>query len=263
MTQVEQAIEKVGTWRSSDHHYSVDGGPWIPGITSIIRAGIDKSNFLLPWGKGLTADAALDNIEKLRAMLDDVGRAPAKAWLMQAADAQSDAAAKLGTQIHDLTEQFDRGQTPDVAPELMPWVEAYHRFLEDWKPVFKSRERYVVNLEQGYAGTYDSICVLGGKLTMMDLKTGKSHYAESRLQLVALGRAEFIGVSGDPKRYPMPAIEQHAILHVRPDAYERGYQLYRLDVNESDWRAFLGALAVYRWSQQRPSKGEPMMKENR
>ena len=36
-----------------------------------------------------------------------------------------------------------------------------------------------------------------------------------------------------------------------------GYQLYRVNVNEADREAFRGALSIYRWAEQRPSKGEP------
>jgi hypothetical protein len=48
------------------------------------------------------------------------------------------------------------------------------------------------------------------------------------------------------------------ILHVRPEAYAKGYQLYRLNLTPADTEAFLGALAIYRWAEQRPTKGDPM-----
>ena len=92
-----------------------------------------------------------------------------------------------------------------------------------------------------------------------DLKTGKGHYVETRLQLCALGHAEFLGLPGDPTKYQIPPIEQYAVLHVRPGAYPDGYQLYRIDLNSHDWAAFQGALAIYRWAQLRPSKGEPLL----
>jgi hypothetical protein len=56
----------------------------------------------------------------------------------------------------------------------------------------------------------------------------------------------------------MPPIEQYVILHVRPEAYAKGYQLYRLNLTSADIEAFLGALAIYRWAEQRPTKGDPM-----
>jgi len=247
----------VGLTRSPDHHYSWEGGPWMPGVTSVIGM-VDKSGPLIGWAKGVTADTALDNLDRIVAMVAEDGRAPTKAWLTAHATQEKDAAGVLGSQIHALTEQLDRGGEPDLSPEQLPYLTAYHRFLEDWQPEFKSRERFVANLEHGYGGTFDFLAVIDGKVTLGDLKSGKAHYTEARLQLAALGRAEFIGMPGDPKQYRLPIIDQHVILHVRPEAYERGYQLYRIDVNEADWAAFLGALAVYRWQQQRPSKGEPM-----
>jgi hypothetical protein len=55
----------------------------------------------------------------------------------------------------------------------------------------------------------------------------------------------------------MPKVEQYAILHVRPEAYARGYQLFRIDISEADRAAFRGALDIYRWAEARPTTGEP------
>ena len=73
-----------------------------------------------------------------------------------------------------------------------------------------------------------------------------------------MGNAELIGEPTAPKHSPLPKIEQSAVLPLRPDAYSRGYQLSRVTVNEADWAAFRGALAIYQGDEQRPSKGEPM-----
>jgi hypothetical protein len=247
----------TGLIRSADHRYSWDDGPWLPGVTSVIGK-VDKSGPLINWAKGVTADAALNDLDALQAMSLARGKAVAKAYLVAHATAESDSAKDIGSQVHRAAEAVSRGQEPDLAEEHRPWLDAYQRFLSDWRPGMVSLERYVANLTVGYGGTFDWIGVLDGKLTLGDTKTGKGIYAETRLQLAALGRAEFIGQPGDPKQYRMPRIEQYAILHLRPDAYERGYQLYRVDINEADFAAFCGALNVYRWDRERPSKGEPM-----
>jgi len=254
-------LPNVGLYRTETHQYHWNGGPAMPGVTTVISK-VDKSGPLIGWAKGVTADAALNNLAKITGMLASDGRAPTKAWLTAHATAESDTAKDLGTKIHLATEQMARGAEPTLAAEHMPWVWAYQRFLADWQPTFKSVERYVANLKYGYGGTFDFLAMIDGKLTLGDLKTGKGVYSEGRLQLAALGRAEFIGLPGDPKAYKMPKIEQHVILHVRPDAYAQGYQLFRIDVNDADWQAFLGALAIYQWDQQKPSKGEPMQRGN-
>lgn len=253
----------VGLWRDANHGYYAKYpdhpkaiGVRMPGVTGVISK-VDKSAPLIAWAKGVTADAALDNLDQIRVMLSDSGKAPTKAWLTAHATAESDRAKDLGTRVHILAEQISRGAEPDMDEFEAPYVEAYRRYLADVQPDIKSLEQFCANLTLGYGGTFDFLAKLDGRWTLGDIKTGKAHYVEARLQLAALGAAEFIGRPNDPKRYPMPKIEQYVILHVRPEAYARGYQLYRVLVNDADRAAFRGALDIYRWAEQRPSKGEP------
>jgi hypothetical protein len=246
----------VGLERSSNHLYRWSGGSWLPGVTSVIKK-VDKSEVLIRWAKGVTADAALADLPLLSTMVADKGPAVAKAYLTAHATGLNDAAKNLGTQVHAAAEAMARGQDPGLMPEHVLYVDAYRRFLDERQPKFKSLEHYVANLTEGYGGTFDFIAVIDGEMTLCDVKTGKAHYVETRLQLSALGHAEFLGIPGDATRYALPHFDQYAVLHVRPEAYERGYQLYRVDINGSDWDAFRGALAIYRWDRQRPSKGEP------
>lgn len=250
-------IPKVGLYRTPTHSYHWNGGPAMPGVTSVIGK-IDKSGPLINWAKGATADAALSDLPGLVKMATERGPAVAKAYLTAFSTAQSDKAKDLGTKVHGYAEQLARGEEPDIDDDAMDYVHAYERFRADWSPDFKSLEHYVANLRYGYGGTFDFIAVVDGKMTLADIKTGKGHYTETRLQLAALGNAEFLGMPDDPRRYPLPAFEQYAVVHVRPGTYPDGYQLYRVDLNELDFSAFLGALAVYRWAQQQPTKGEPM-----
>lgn len=255
----------VGLYRTDAHRYHWNGGPAMPGVTTVISK-VDKSGPLIGWAKGVTADAALNNLDTLSTMVAEKGRAVTKSWLTAHATAESDAAKDLGTRIHLLAEQISRGAEPDVSELEWPYVRAYQQYLADFAPEFRkgqsALERYVANLEHGYGGTFDFLCHLdlgdGPKLTLGDLKTGKGVYAETRLQLAALGAAEFIGLPNDPKPYRMPKVEQYVVLHVRPDAYAQGYQLYRVNVTQADLDAFLGALAIYRWAEPSPSKGEPV-----
>jgi hypothetical protein len=257
----------VGLWRDDRHRYYAhypdhDGanGTAMPGVTSVI-AKVDKSGPLIAWAKGVTADAALDNLDSLSVRVKEDGRAPTKAWLTAKATAESDAAKDLGSRIHVLAEQIERGANPDVSEDALPYVAGYRAFRDDFGPTFKSLEQFTANLTLGYGGTFDWLAIMdlghGPKLTLGDTKTGKGVYPETRLQLAGLGMAEFIGRPNDPKRYTMPKVEQYAILHVRPEAYARGYQLFRIDISEADRAAFRGALDIYRWAEARPTTGEP------
>ena len=252
----------VGLWRDDKHRYYArypdkpeTSGRAMPGVTSVIKV-VDKPA-LIPWAKGITADAALDNIDRITEMLASDGRAPTKAWLTAHAVAVSDKAMNLGSRVHALAEQIERGADPTLSEDEAPFVEAYRRWKVETAPTFKSLEQFTCNLTLGYGGTFDFLAYIDGKLTLGDTKTGKGVYPETRLQLAALGMAEFIGRPNDPKRYRMPKVEQYVVLHVRPEAYAKGYQLYRVNVNEADREAFRGALSIYRWAEQRPSKGEP------
>lgn len=247
----------LGLERSANHLYRWNGGSWMPGITSVLDV-IDKSRGLVPWAKGITADAALADLAGLTAMVADKGAAVAKAYLVAHATGVSDAAKALGSSVHHHAEQLERGIETPLAPEHRLYVDAYRRFREDWQPRFHSLEHYVVNLAVGYGGTFDWIAEIDGKVTLGDTKTGRGHYIETRLQLSALAHAEFLGIPGDERQYSLPAFEQFAVLHIRPELYERGYQLYRVDLTDADWQAFRGALAIYRWQRQKPSKGDPL-----
>lgn len=258
---MSEQIPSVGLYRTAAHKYHFNGGPGMPGVTTVISK-VDKSGPLIGWAKGVTADAALNNLTELETMMVDKGRAVTKSWLTAHATAESDAAKDLGTRIHILAEQISRGAEPDVSELEWPYIRAYQQYLADFAPKIRSLEHYVANLSEGYGGTYDFIADLdlgdGPKTTLGDLKTGKGHYVEARLQLAALGMAEFIGLPNDPKAYPMPKIEQYAVLHVRPEAYSKGFQLYRVNITQADRDAFLGALAIHRWAEAQPSKGEPV-----
>ena len=255
------SVPTVGLYRTDAHRYHWNGGPAMPGVTTVIGK-VDKSGPLIGWAKGVTADAALNNLDVLATMVTEKGRAVTRSWLTAHATAESDAAKDLGTRIHILAEQISRGAEPEVTALEWPYIRAYQQYLVDFAPNVRSLEHYVANLALGYGGTYDFIAELdlgdGPKLTLGDLKTGKGHYTETRLQLAALGRAEFIGLPNDPRQFAMPRIEQYAVLHVRPEAYAKGYQVYRVNVTDADFDAFCGALAIHRWAEAQPSKGEPV-----
>jgi hypothetical protein len=258
------SIESVGLFRDDRHRYyakypdhPLATGLAMPGVTSVI-AKVDKSGPLIAWAKGVTADAALGNLDRLTEMVRVDGLSPTKAWLTAHATAESDRAKDLGTRVHILAEQISRGAEPDMDEFEAPFVAAYRRYLADFAPEIKSLENMVWSPEHSYGGTFDFLARINGLMTLGDIKTGKAHYIEARLQLAALGAAQYIGRPNDPKRYRMPKIEQYVILHVRPEAYAKGYQLYRLNLTSADIEAFLGALAIYRWAEQRPNKGDPM-----
>jgi hypothetical protein len=91
------------------------------------------------------------------------------------------------------------------------------------------------------------------ELWLLDLKTAKTGpYPEWALQLIAYGTADFIIIEDDPTPYPMPVIERYGVLHLRPDLYtDTGWRLIEYPLIPSDRMAFLGALEIWRWKQEK------------
>ena len=98
-----------------------------------------------------------------------------------------DYAADRGTRVHAYTVAVDYGETLDeVDADCVGCVEAYIRFLRDFKPTWTGIERIVANELYGYAGTLDRVGTIGGNGVLLDIKTGSriNHaYCAAQLQL--------------------------------------------------------------------------------
>jgi hypothetical protein len=253
-------VTQVGLHRTATHDYWWNGqGPYI-GVTGAI-ASLDKSGPLIGWAKRLTAEFAVDHLEWVTETLKLVGREQTVSAIKSKAQAEKDAGAALGSRIHILTEAMLRGGSPELSEQELPYLEAAKRWQADYHPKLISLERAVLNLTDGWGGTFDIIAELDGETWLIDIKTNKGStylgiyngvYPETALQLAAYSRAEFIAKIGDPKRYRFPKIDRYAVLHLRPDApYEKGYRLIEYDVTDAEYAAFLAALALTRWRRER------------
>ena len=104
-------------------------------------------------------------------------------------------------------------------------------------------ERPVASRQWRYAGTFDLIGKLDGRLWLLDVKTSSGVYGSTALQLTAYGNAEFY-VDADDTEQPLPAVERYGVLHVT----EYGTTLHYLpeSANEPAWRDFLHVAHVGR-----------------
>jgi len=101
-----------------------------------------------------------------------------------------------GSDIHTMIENYKQGaKLPEEFTgdnEFAGYANAFLSFLAD-HPNFETleHERTVVNKEQGYAGTLDTIAKLGDRTIIMDVKTNKDAniYDEVEPQLSAYQRA--------------------------------------------------------------------------
>jgi hypothetical protein len=95
-----------------------------------------------------------------------------------ASDVISGAAANRGSAVHSIIEVYKHGTDFEafmatVTDELKPYAKAFWHWVQDKKPEFKMRERFVKSEQYGYAGTMDILAVVDGKLVIIDAKTSK------------------------------------------------------------------------------------------
>jgi hypothetical protein len=95
--------------------------------------------------------------------------------------------ADEGTRVHEAAEAILTGKEPVIAPDIAPAVTAFQNFIEeqniqvdpDWV------ERRVVNHNDRYAGTIDSVALIDGRLGVLDIKTSAGIFRDYNLQLAA------------------------------------------------------------------------------
>jgi hypothetical protein len=235
-----------GLTRTPEHKYSWDGGPLVPGVTSIIKM-LDKSGPLVGWAKREAAACAVRNLEMVTTMVNTGGPDAAIKWVASIPDFQRDKAADLGTRVHTLAEAISRGQDITVAEDEAPFIESYMRWRDEHQPRVLHAEYMVYSEKHHYGGTADMVAHIGSDLWLIDAKTGRGVYAETALQLAALHYADFAGKPGDPTRYRLPKATRFGVLHVRPE----GAELIPYDVGKQEFAAFLACRTLYDWQEKR------------
>lgn len=226
------------------NHYYVDATGWrMPGVTTILGDGLPKKA-LINWAANATAEYAVNN-------WDDLSLLPPADRLKKLQGARyeaKDAAAKRGTEVHDLAEKLITGAEVKVPEAIAGYVEAYARFLDEFRVEAVLTERPVANYRLGYAGKFDLIAWLtdadGSRdLWFLDIKTTRSGiFGEVALQIAAYAQAE-VYQDDDGTEHPLPAATRYGGIHVRSD----GYDLYEL--NTEQLLAFRYVMQVAAWDE--------------
>jgi hypothetical protein len=166
-------------------------------------------------------------------------------WLRAAATEERDAAAKLGTTVHDAA----AANVPVEAVEeaARPRLRQFRAWLARSGAEILATEFQVFNLSVGYAGTGDLLVRFpNGQVWLLDLKTGKGTYSEHALQLVAYLMAEFSGqddIVNEEITELLRQVAGIAILHLADDHWE--FRVVR--PNATTFMAFRGLLAFAMW----------------
>lgn len=237
----------TGLERDAKHRYRWEGGPWVPGVTTV--QGMKSKGFGLEyWMKMTVARAAATKVDMLSTMVESGGAEAAAAWLVKLPDHERDTSADTGTRVHALCEQIALGNDITPAEDEAPYVEGYRRdFIERYRPAFTAVEFMVYSQRYQYGGTADFAAVIDGETWLCDIKTSKSTHEDTALQLAALRWADWLGREGDPKKYRIPQATRYAVIHVRPEKAE----LVEYDVTPEDFRAFLACRDLHRWTNER------------
>lgn len=219
----------------------------LPSVTSIRRlAGVPFG--LHNWAIGKVVERAVDEWRDLSAQLataDPAAVQLVKHRLRKAATDERDAAAALGTAVHDAA-ATGKALT-DVSPDIAPKLRQYLDWLRVSGAEVLAAEFQCWNLTVGYAGTADLLCRFpDGSIWVVDLKTGKGIYGEYALQLMAYLMAEFVGEDDDEDPQVTAWLKEArgvAVLHLATDHWE----FVSLRADGETWAAFRGLLAFGTW----------------
>lgn len=229
--------------RTADHQYGYEG-KWYPGVTGVLKV-LDKSGPLIRWSANNTAEAAIDLLAELPAMLETVGRQGVIKALAERGTKKRDEAALIGTDIHTLADLIVRGQDIGSPPEhLLNRAKKYAEWwaTEGW--VLRASEAMLINPKDGYGGTLDLLCYDRDRRTVLaDVKTGKGVYMEAVLQLRAYGDATYIET--DQGFFGMPQVDRYVILHVT----EAGVRPIEVPMTTLEEVAWIACLDLHQWRQ--------------
>lgn len=137
-----------------------------------------------------------------------------------------------GSAAHTLYAMMARGEDLrlyDYDQRLAGHVAAWQAWRDAEKPQFVAIEKPVAHAGYGYAGTLDALCIIGGRLTIIDYK--QSSGPRDLLQMAAYALAyESMGE---------PRITGFCSLQIDGDGWRYGPQAngYRMTAALSDWRA--------------------------
>jgi PD-(D/E)XK nuclease superfamily len=224
--------------RGRGHSYYLDGEQ-VAGVTTILRDGVPKH--LEDWVARTSAGYVCDHWSELA----ECGTAERMRRITAARFEVLNQASARGTTVHDYAVRLAAGEELTVPDELVGHVDAYLRFVEEWRVAELIIECTVINRQWRYMGTPDLIAHVGdGRLWLLDWKTGASGiFPETALQLAAYAHAEtYLDRDGDEQ--PMPEIAAAGAVHLRTD----GYDLIPVDTSDETFRVFLYAMQVARFA---------------
>jgi hypothetical protein len=234
------------------HSYQLDGKR-VPGVTTILNA---MPKQLAQWAADCGADYAIEHWDELSGL----GIAKRHSAIRYAyKDARNKAAAR-GTDIHKHGEALVYGTAETVPDELRGAVEAYARFLDEWKIEPVATETPVCSTTHMYGGTSDMTATIGardGMRALVDLKTGNV-YETAVLQLAAYRYADLWQPDGPASETTQPDVDAVFVARIMPD----DVQMLPVDCGPAQLRQFLYVQQTSHWLERHGWRGdEPLIGE--
>lgn len=121
-------------------------------------------------------------------------------------------AARRGTAVHNALENYAKFGIEDIDPDLRGYFDAFLNWWELRKPEPIATEHRLYHKIMRYAGTADLICLIDGKVTLVDYKT--SSQVNTKMCAVQLEGYDRALESHDIE------IENRLILHLSKNGYQ-------------------------------------------
>lgn len=183
------AVVHNPTARGRQPRYLVNGEEKPKGVTTILSATLAKD--LMQWA----VDCCVEYLQaKLPVITEEDLREGANEYKVR-----RDSGAGTGSEAHALVEQFLKGVVPAIDHSSQEATNAYLAFckwFEAAKPTILNVEEVIYSASLSYAGTYDAMLDIDGKVVLCDLKTTNASrkapngvYAENFIQLGAYALA--------------------------------------------------------------------------
>jgi hypothetical protein len=231
-------------------YYTIDGKNY-PSVTTILDV-LNKPQ-LVNWAARLTRDyikqelfafGRADSLKDLK--VDDLLAKSASEH-----DRIKNAAADHGTDIHRRIASYVSSYVGDkyqynaqddtVVDAFRAWQDMAH-----FVPI--ASEKILFSREHGYAGTADLIGTLGGRLALLDTKTGRGVYPEYKLQLAAYAVA-WGEMSG---HFPEVCLN----LHVQNDSTITEANSFTATELFPLFQTFLAAKRLFEWQSEQPTASQ-------
>jgi len=187
-----------GIGRPEGGKYRLNGAI-VPSVSEILGQYGDSSG-LIEWAARLARDGRDHNVERNQAAAFGTAVHEAFEALLYNEDPQRAAAESLGASEH-----IDEGDVPQLLENADGCIERLGAWIDTYRPEVLATEHPMVS-ELGYGGTPDLVCVINGRLTVVDLKTSSNVYPRYAWQLAAYGQLWADNFGARPERY--------SVLHV-------------------------------------------------